>query len=87
MTIEDVYLALKVIKDKAKSMTEDSFDKTKAFKYVYNSVLDIIDDLNYLEEQDDLLDDDFDEIRETKIKQQNNDDEDNFNVFDEDDLI
>lgn len=57
MTIEDVYDRLLTIKDKVKDMNEEDFDKTKAFRFVYHSVLDIIDDLSYIEDSNGLFED------------------------------
>jgi len=58
-SLEEIRLKLLSIKLDAEKMNEDSFDKTRAFKFVYNEVLNMIDELEYLEEDTDLLDDDW----------------------------
>jgi len=62
--IEEMRTKLLAIKNQAEGMNEDSFDKTKAFKFVYNSVLNLIDDLDFLADKEDLFDDDLFEEEE-----------------------
>jgi len=83
MQLEEVYQRLKEIKSRAHEMTDEAFDKTKAFKFVYNNLLDLIDDLEYLEDDNELLDDDF---FETKIPQEKHI-EKSIWIIDPDDLI
>jgi hypothetical protein len=59
VTIEDIYLRLKTIKAQVDKKKDEAFENKKAFKYLYNSVLDVLDSLTYLEENEDLFDDDW----------------------------
>jgi hypothetical protein len=43
---------------------EDSFDNKKVFKYLYNAVLDLIDELEYVKTSDELFDDEEDFLEE-----------------------
>jgi len=87
-TVEEIYSYLVNIKNEASKMNEDSFDKTKAFKFVYNHILDLIDELNFIDEENELFDDDnFD--RKPIITQKKKEDNDlsTTGKIDLDDLI
>jgi hypothetical protein len=60
MTIEDVYSRLRTIKNNTDSKKDEAFESKKAFKYMYSAMLDLLDNLDYLKENDELLDDDWD---------------------------
>jgi hypothetical protein len=60
MTIEEVYSRLSAMKNTVDKKKDENFESKKAFKYLYNAVLDILDDLDYIKENDDLFDDDDD---------------------------
>jgi len=55
--LNEVYEIIKDILESSKSMTEESFDKAKAFRYIYNCILELKEDLSYLEKENDLFDD------------------------------
>jgi hypothetical protein len=71
VSIEDIYLRLKTIKSTVDKKKDESFENKKAFKYLYNSILDILDSLVYLEESDDLLDDDWMDKKDIEIEEEN----------------
>jgi len=59
ITVDEIYERLKVLKTELETIQEESFDYKKGFRRFKNSLLDILDDLDYLKERDELLDDDW----------------------------
>jgi hypothetical protein len=66
LTLEQVYYKLNLIKKQVDIKKEDSFDNKKVFKYLYNSLLDLIDEMEFVKETDDLFEDDYDFAEEEK---------------------
>jgi hypothetical protein len=59
MTIEDIYERLEAITEKYKLATKDSFEQeTKNGKKLFNSILDLKDQLQNTQPSDELFDDD-----------------------------
>ena len=59
MTTDQIYEFVQSVIKQAENMNNESFDKTKAFKFVYGQFLNLRDELEYLEEKHNLLDDDW----------------------------
>jgi len=66
--LEEIFIRLNKIKNQAEAMREESFDKARAFRFVYASLLDLLDSLDYLKESEELFDDDFFRNKEIEIK-------------------
>ena len=89
MTVEQVYARIVSILEQAAVMNEETFDKTKAFKFVNGQLLNLRDDMSELDEKSELLDDGwedrmFDDDEEESIE---NTEEDLDNRLTVDDLM
>jgi len=86
MTIEEVYVRLKGLAKQSERQKDESFDKIAAFKFLHNNILDLLDEMSYLDEQDELLDDDWFESKDFH-EEHNQEQHQVNNVIDIDDLI
>ena len=59
ISIEEIHERLKLLKKEIDQIQEESWDPKKGFRHFKNSLLDLLDDLDYLKENDELLDDDW----------------------------
>jgi hypothetical protein len=91
--LEDIHMRLKSMRDEVKIMNDASIDDRRAFRFLFNNILDILDDLEYLDKQDDLFDDDAFVIQEVEEVDEEFSYEDDFQIkpskwiIDPDDLI
>jgi transposase len=78
-TLEEVYTILNTIKKQVDTKKGESFDNKAVFKFLYNSLLDLIDDLEVTRENDELFDEDenFHKEEEKKINKVEEDTWDN----------
>ena len=67
-SLEELYDDLIRTREIIKEMKEESYNKTKAFNYLYSYILNLIDELSYLEDNTDLLEDDFFNIKNKSNK-------------------
>jgi hypothetical protein len=58
LKIDEVYYKLNLIKKQVDEKRQDSFDNKKVFKFLYDSILDLLEELENYTESDELFDDD-----------------------------
>jgi hypothetical protein len=85
-TLEEVYLRLNAIKKQVDDNKEETFDNKALFKYLYNSILDLIDELEFIKESDELFDDEAEFIKDNNIDATKKEDNDTWDDI-MDDLI
>lgn len=86
--LEEIYARLKVLKNELEEIHSETFSFKKAYNHCKNTLLDIIEDLSYLEESNELLDDDWFEKRNQVVEEEKNPEEIKpKNVIDLNDLV
>jgi hypothetical protein len=60
LKIDEVYYKLNLIKKQVDEKRQDSFDNKKVFKFLYDSILDLLEELENYTESDELFDDNDD---------------------------